>query len=157
MWKSITGFENKYWVNTKGQVKSKNGLKRIDIDPHGYVIVKLSKKTYRVHRLVALAFIPNPENKPQVNHKDGDKTNNSVKNLEWVTNQENCIHAHKLGLCTNTGSPKRVKQIRPDGVLVREYVSAVEAFKETGISRANIQKVCNGQRNYAGGYIWKYL
>ena len=104
IWKDIEEYEGLYQVSNLGRVYSvkRNKYKKLSKDKDGYLFVCISKqgkhKGYRVHRLVAQAFIPNPENKPQINHIDGDKTNNVMKNLEWVTCKENIIHAHKNGL-----------------------------------------------------------
>lgn len=117
IWKDIPGYEGLYqasslgrikslpkeWVNGDGAKQKHNGLiLKAAITKKGYLDVSLRKnkvaKTFKVHRLVALAFIINPENKLQVNHKDGIKTNNNVNNLEWNTNSENQLHAHKIGL-----------------------------------------------------------
>lgn len=127
IWKSIEGYEGLYEVSNFGRIKSLpryvilgNGkmcerlidekiLEQKTTTKFGYKKVSLNKnkkqKTFVIHRLVASAFIPNPENKPQVNHKDGVKTNNNLENLEWVTASENQIHALKLGLVV----PKRGK------------------------------------------------
>lgn len=112
IWKDITGYEGKYQVSSFGRVKSleyhnAKGIKRCGIlqpatDNSGYHRCALSKnnilKTYKVHRLVAIAFIPNPDNLPQINHKDGNKKNNNVENLEWCDNSHNQKHAYRLGL-----------------------------------------------------------
>ena len=117
MWKNVIGFEDSYILSDKGEIFSKDrmctdaiGRKRFrkgvkinpDIAPNGYYRVTLSKngskKQVYLHRLLANHFIPNPNNLPQVNHKDGNKLNCNLDNLEWVTNQENVIHAYKNGL-----------------------------------------------------------
>lgn len=101
VWKDIKGYESLYQVSNTGKIKSlRFGRERIlkPIKRQGYLRVDLISKWFSVHRLVALHFIPNPENKPEVNHKDGDKKNNCVDNLEWNTAQENMRHAHDTGL-----------------------------------------------------------
>lgn len=115
-WKDIPGYEGYYQVSDLGNVRSLNRQvlrcsKKINIagrplnltfDKDGYLYCRLCKdskpRAYKVHRLVAQAFIPNAQNKPQVNHLDGDKTNNHVENLEWCTISENQIHAFRTGL-----------------------------------------------------------
>lgn len=102
VWKDITGYEGYYQVSDAGNVKrvQKTGVMKITFTPYGTVTLckNHKKKLALVHRLVAEAFIPNPENKKAVNHIDGDKTNNHVDNLEWNTYQENCQHAYDNGL-----------------------------------------------------------
>lgn len=106
IWKDVVGYEGLYQVSNLGRIKS--GYKPIILQSgvcRGYLIVNLYKNkkglSRKVHRLVAQAFIPNPENKPTVNHKDGNKQNNCVDNLEWATVKEQNIHANKTGLMEN--------------------------------------------------------
>lgn len=110
IWKDVVGYEGIYEVSNKGRIKSKHYGKKVFLKTQktydGYITTKLSiggnSKRCSLHRLVAIAFLGNPENKPQVNHKDGNKLNNYMDNLEWVTAQENVIHAWKTGLKGNT-------------------------------------------------------
>lgn len=145
-----------YLVYGKEKVITDNGK--------GYKYVSLydKGKCYRkyVHRLVAEAFIPNPENKPTVNHINGDKSDNRVENLEWVTQEENNKHAIRTGLRLNVGGGKEVVQIDKDGKEVATFKSVSEASRITGISRSGIQECCKpyrkGQGRSAGGFIWKF-
>jgi len=119
IWKAIIGFERyqisnlgrvkslpKTWVSGRGRILSHDGkILFQQKSPQGYLSVKVSDgkhKRFRTHRLVALAFIPNPENKPEVNHKDGNKENNHVSNLEWATGSENVKHSFDAGLKTSS-------------------------------------------------------
>lgn len=136
----------------------------------GYLYVRLFKdgKVFckRVHRLIAKTFIPNPENKPQVNHKNGDKTDNRVENLEWVTSSENNLHAFRalhrkptrsaLGKFgkDNPGSKKIVQ--KQNGYIIAEFYGLHEAERKTGVYKGNICKCCQGKRKTAGGYQWQY-
>lgn len=138
LWKDIEGFEGLYQVSNLGNVKS---LKRnIILKPgivaykktkeNGYYIVNLKSKPFYIHRLVAEAFIPNPENKPQINHIDCNKRNNNVKNLEWVTREENIQHAYKNNLIPIT--EKRREASRRIAEMYRPKISffATKEFKE---------------------------
>ena len=128
----------------------------------GYLIVTLChegiRKNKRVHRLLAEAFIPNPQNKAHINHIDGNKLNNCITNLEWNTPAENTNHSIRLGLHDPRKSRNTaIIQICKDtGKQLAEFFSIHEAERVTGIATQNIWKVCNGRRKSAGNYIWAY-
>lgn len=133
------------------------------VDTTGYPIVTLVNKQGKfkksIHRLLAEHFLPNPEGKPQVNHKDGDKTNYTLDNLEWVTAKENSIHAVQVGLtrvrdeaqCTPV-----LKVCLESGLVLGEYTSVTSAAKIHGIRQPNLTKVCKGYRKSAGGFGWTF-
>ena len=103
---------------------------------------------------MAETFIPNPNNKPQVNHIDGNKQNNQLSNLEWVYEFENAEHAIRIGLDTKDSCNKEIHQYDKDGNYIASYKSRTKAFLATGIQHSNINKVVRGERKYAGGYMW---
>lgn len=140
-----------YKVSDYGRVmhwKKRLVLKQT-VDHNGYKNVFLKRKKYRVHRLVALAFIPNPENKPCVNHINGIKINNYVKNLEWVTELENRQHADKTGLAKGVAG-KRVRNWKTG----MEYESIREAARQTGKDEERIRDCLHGRRSSAG---WEFV
>lgn len=164
-WRDIPNWDGKYKVNTVGQIKSKrrNHLMTPHPDKNGYLIVHLRYGTrgekstsYRVHRAVALAFIPNPDDKPEVNHKNGRKDDNRVENLEWTTTKENHHHARSLGLREYVYNHMPVEQIdRKTGEVVARYNSQSDAGKALGICDTGISMVIHGKRPTAGGYYWR--
>lgn len=103
--------------------------------------------------MVAKAFIPNRDNKPQVNHINGEKSDNRAENLEWCTNSENQIHSVKNGLRTDN---KKVEQYDLNGNLIKVWLSAYEVYRNKKINYRNINSCCRRKRKTAGGYIWKY-
>jgi len=133
------------------QCASKKGYMRV------YPTVNGKKYNFQVHRLVAEAFVPNPENKQQVNHKDGNKKNNRADNLEWVTNDENELHANINGLRAEQHTPRKVAQYTLDGKLVAVYRSTYQASKATGIKDSRIGDVCHGSRHTCYGFIFKFV
>ena len=160
IWKEIKDFEGRYMISNYGNVKSltRNGTLGGAIkivEKHNYLRVRLWKnkvvKTLFVHRLVAQAFIPNPLSKQQINHKDGNKKNNHVDNLEWCSASENMEHAYKNGL----RKTRKVLQIK-DGKVINTFLNIYRASKETGIQYSSIYWCANGVLGSAGGYNWKY-
>ena len=169
-WKDIKGYEGLYKISNLGNIKNfKNQIHASSIDKYGYLQVVLyykeKPKCFRVHRLVAEAFIPNPENKPTVNHKDGNKQNNCIGNLEWNTIKENSQHAWKTGLCKNVSkavinsNKKRTKAILQydlDGKFIKEWDSILNAAIYYNVSATNISACLNNRQKTCKGYIWKY-
>jgi len=153
---------------TKNKCKSNDGWHELNsvLDKRvGYYLVTLVNKDTKIrknqfiHRLLGEAFIYNddPDNKVHINHKDGNKQNNDLTNLEWVTPKENAQHAVNMGLTHYEYCEKPVLQIdKYTGEIIAEYKSQREAQDATGTARQNISKVVRGIRKYAGGYIWKY-
>lgn len=173
--KEVVGFPM-YTLDEQGNVYSKyvkggcgshsNTLRKLTpvLDKTGYLIVSLidregAKIKVSIHRLVAIAYLPNPDNKKHVNHKDGCKTNNHLDNLEWCTPLENTLHAIATGLkdTRNLSQCVRVGKFSLDGGLLEEFDSLKKAELSTGVPFPNISKVCKGVRKHAGGFIWKYL
>lgn len=157
-WRDIQGYEGQYRISSKGRVfsvKRNKMLKPCD-NGHGYLFVNLymnsKPKQSKVHRLVAMAFIANPENKRQINHKDGNKRNNAMENLEWSTNSENGIHRYRVLKHTN-GAVKRPVICVDTGI---KYPSIADASRHTGLSANLICQVCLGHRKTTKGFHWEY-
>lgn len=133
----------RYVTEVGGKKKYYPCEQKITKKPSGYVRVFLDK-TYTLHLLIADLFIPNPDNLPQVNHKDGNKENNKASNLERVTIQQNCLHSHyELG--NESSKPKRPVKIYKEGRLVFNARSVNEAARFVGGHTTQISKACNGQ------------
>ncbi len=191
MWKAIPGTDDLYFANKSGEIKSADRdrpylshgtitgcykrkgkvLKQV-INSHGYPCVTIkflngSQKVVQVHQLIARTFIPNPDNKPQINHIDGNKENNNVTNLEWCTASENLKHAYKNGL--NKGSsPWKGKYGKDhfasipvvayykDGTVYKEYENACLAANDLRLkSSSHISNCINGKRKTTAGFFWK--
>lgn len=180
IWKDIKGYEGLYQVSSLGRVKSlkpgnrmqdPNGVIRPQARQHGYLSVMLYRKSengarsfkqFSVHRLVAEAFVPNPNGYVEVNHIDEDKANNRADNLEWVSHQQNCVHGtlpqRKSRWSTNGKRSKAIDQYTLDGKFVAHYPSLAEAYRQTGFAQGNICRNLKRDPHYshAYGYVWKY-
>lgn len=163
IWKDVEGYENLYQVSTDGLVRTSHmGLWKIlslGRKRHGYYSVLLHKEGKRknmlVHRLVAKAFIPNPNNYPYINHKDENPSNNHVENLEWCTAEYNINYGTCKERIANSNS-KPILKYDLDGNFICEYKSLAEAERIEGIDHATISLSCSGRVSYQCGYIWIY-
>lgn len=173
IWRDIPGYEGIYIINDRGVIRTlfrefkdvwnrnyivEEKILKPSTDTNGYKQVVLSKngkrKSFKVHRLVAQTFIPNPNNYPQINHKDENKLNNNVDNLEWCTQLYNCQYGTRSIRCTKHRKHK-VKQIKENNVIAT-YNSMQEAEKETGVKYQNIYLSIKKNQK-AGGYRWEYV
>ena len=169
IWKDIEGYEGKYKISNLGRVKSlkymhqnhENILKLIKTQ-YGYYKIKLCAegkvKTYLVHRLVAKTFIPNPNNYPCINHKDENKQNNYVDNLEWCTIAYNNAYGTHNESVRQHQQSKRVGQFKLDNMeLINIYPSVASTANAIGVSRRYIRENCQGKRESVKGYIFRFL
>lgn len=193
IWRDVLGYEGLYQVSSEGRVKTiskdvkfknrwgQDAVRHIDekimktkVQQNDYDALTLSKdgvrKTFCMQRLVATAFIPNPENKPQVDHIDGNKHNNCVENLRWVTAAENCANPlwveHSKNISDETrrkmseksyrSHNKPIIQYNLNGEMVGIFDSTAIASRFYGINRAHICQVLKNKRKTAGGYVWRY-
>ena len=171
-WKDIQGFEGRYQISTHGNVKSLNfkgtgipGILKPIIASNGYYTVIFynhshAKRLY-VHRLVAQAFLKNPDDWKEVNHKDGEKSNNGVRNLEWCTSQYNHLHAIKTGLYDNMlkAVEKQKKPFFGKNLVtgtIKHFSSLSEAAKFTGGNKGNISKALHNGRTHVKGFSFRY-
>lgn len=172
IWKDIKGHEGIYQISNLGNVKSlerllwnghtyytyKERLLKKSINHNGYYTVRLSKngkgKNYLLHRLLAMHFIPNPNNYPIINHKDGNKLNNNLDNLEWCTYKYNNHHAVKEGL---NNVAKKIKAINIETGEELCFNSARDADKILNVGYKNISACLNGRQHTCGGYKWMFL
>lgn len=192
IWKEIPGYAGKYEVSNLGRVKSlarkvlsRNGglkpiperiLKQCVIKDYCNVILCADGKTHKhglVHRLVATVFVPNPENKPFIDHLDGNSTNNRADNLRWCSQKENCrnpITTNRNSLAKqgvkNPQFGKRNEQVHnsrkiacfsKDGEFIQVFPSIAEAVRQFGILQSGITRCATGKIKTSGGYIWRYL
>ena len=179
VWKPVEGYEGLYEVSNLGNVRSldryvnhwqggkclKRGkLLAFGYNAGGYRLVKLCdngrERTHKVHRLVAQAFIPNPENLPWVNHKDENPANNTSVNLEWCTPKYNAnygtLPTRKSINSTNHKATSKAVQMIRDGEVVAIFSSLNQIERELGYGHGNISKCCNGKLPHAYGYEWRF-
>ena len=163
IWKTIEGTNGEYQVSDTGLVKTtKTGcILRPAVDARGYERVCLFKmnrdRRYKVHRLVAIAFILNPDNLPQVNHKDGNKRNNHVSNLEWITNEDNMHHAKEHGLRVGHErfcESKKKRVIATNIASGEQFVFDSILAARKAIGTCHVQEVLKGIRQQAKGYTF---
>ena len=163
IFKDIEGYEGLYQISNYGNVKSlgnckykKDKILKYSKDKDGYLYVGLCKngkhKYIKIHRLVAEAFIENPNNYQQVNHKDEDKTNNHVTNLEWCTPKYNSNYGTRIQRVIESQS--RMVECIETGIV---YSSTIQVERELGFKQSSISRCCNGIRNTCGGFHWCYV
>jgi NUMOD4 motif/HNH endonuclease len=162
-WCSIPGFNGRYEASTEGRIRNASTLRvlRHHPDGRGYMQVRISQeygiaclKSYKVHRLVMVTFETNSNNLPQIDHINGIKSDNSLRNLEYVTVLENQQRAWDLGL--NDHLKVAVYQYDKDNQLIKKHNSAASASKELGVLGTHIVRVARGRRQSAGGFVFKY-
>ena len=163
IWKDVVGYEGYYQVSNLGRVKSLNyrGSKKekilaTNLERTGYVRTHLCKegqhKTIRIHRLVAEAFLPNPDNKNCIDHINTNRADNRVENLRWVTHEENCNNDLTRKNGKRNGISKKVICVETSTI----YNSIMEVERELGLLHSDICKCCKGTRVTVGGFHWKY-
>ena len=177
IWKDIPNYGGLYQISNTGKIKSLNYnrthkekvLKPMLCYGNYYTVTLYKnkiKEVFLVHRLVALTYIQNSQKKEYVNHKDGNKLNNNVNNLEWVTPSENNIHAFKMGLNKSPTKgkfgkdnhlSKKVYQLNKENAIINCFFGLREAERITGINHVLISRCCKNKIKTAGGYKWKYV
>lgn len=170
VWKDIDEYEGLYQISSLGRVKSLKGNRKIHLiekiillsnTHNGYKSVSLSKngkrKSFRVHRLVAKSFLENPLEKPYINHKDCNRTNNNINNLEWITQKENIKHSQKSDKGKFNNRNKPVAKCSNSGVILNVYGSISEASRQCGLSTSLISYCANNKYNLNREYLFKFI
>lgn len=186
IWKDIIGFEGLYQVSNLGRVKSlqrivscgkgdrvvKERIKRISKHNMGYEVYNLFKNgkcyPHLRHRLIAVHFIPNPKNLPEINHKNGNKKDNSIENLEWCSYSRNLKHAYEIGLrqkrpplLGKLGAEhplsKPIAQYNPIGEFIKVWACSKDVWRELGYDHNGIRNCANGRLKTSHGFKWKFV
>ena len=161
IWKDCKGYDGKYQISNKGRIWSVSSNRVLSLNERsgylGTILIKPNGKRQNehCHRLVALAFLDNPNNLPQVNHIDENKHNNNVENLEWCSSYYNMTYGEAFKIAAEKRK-KVLNQYDKKGNFIKQWESLKEASETLGISKGNISECCNGKRNFAGGYAWSY-
>ncbi len=164
-WRDIPGYDGKYKASSLGRIMTTIGkgrpykpVKQImkQTKRGNYYCVNLNGKGVLVHRLIALTFIPNPENKSQVNHINGKTFDNRIENLEWVTAMENTHHAIHILNKRIYVKGKAVSQYSISGEFIADFDKMSEAARKTKTNLTSISEVCKGKQKTANGFVWKY-
>lgn len=176
IWKDVEDYEDSYQISNLGRIRSKDRYRKVCGGSQRFIKGKIIKPTkcrngyleasfarnqerrvFLLHRLVAKHFIPNPDNLPEVNHKDEDISNCRVDNLEWCTSKYNANYGTRTERCLkNNPQNKPVIQMMPDGTEINLYKTIADAAKMMGITDSPIIRVCKGKQKTACGYRWRY-
>ena len=177
IWKDIPDYNGLYQASNLGNIKSlkrehyvpstnkkiwilKEKILKPGLSKDGYKCVVLTKnnvrKTYKVHKLIMLTFTKTQKYRTYINHKDGNKLNNNVENLEWCTNSENIKHAYNNNLIDITKKYKKINQYDLEGNFIKQWNSMKEAGEKLNICRQDISMCCRGLRKKAYNFVWRY-
>lgn len=162
IWKDIKGYEGLYQASNLGRIKSLNSKKILKgyLNQYGYIRIVLYKKgvpkSYQAHRLIAMTFIENENNLPVINHKDENKQNNNVNNLEWCTIKYNSNYGSGIQKQVNKRK-RKINQYDLNGNFIKCWDGIADAEKYCNISRQNICRCCQCKAKTAGGFKWQYV